>query len=179
MRINPFTWIVNNWLAQIAGTTPQIKPTEGQIDVIPPVVVEDTPEPEIMEIKPLDEGQLTANFHIREFACKDGTEVPEMYRDNVKALAVELQKIRDYLGKPIHINSAYRTVAHNRRIGGAPGSKHLTAEAADITVRGVSPAEVFRRIEEMMYDGRLRNGGRGKYNSFTHIDISTPRRWQG
>ncbi|WP_448826708.1 D-Ala-D-Ala carboxypeptidase family metallohydrolase [Capnocytophaga bilenii] len=59
---------------------------------------------------------------------------------NVKALAQQLEVLRAALGnKPIIITSGYRTPAHNKKVGGADNSQHLTASAADIVVKGVPP----------------------------------------
>lgn len=73
---------------------------------------------------------LTLNFIYGEFWCK-GTEPPEQYFNSVLACAVELQKVRDLIKKPIIITSAYRTKEYNTAIGGALHSNHLTASAVD------------------------------------------------
>ena len=57
--------------------------------------------------------QLTENFHLHEFACNDGTPVPEELLPNVRKLAEQLQVLRDHLKEPININSAYRHKAYN------------------------------------------------------------------
>jgi uncharacterized protein YcbK (DUF882 family) len=117
--------------------------------------------------------QLTPNFHLSEFACKDGTPVPEKYLDNVKLLAKNLQVLRDHLGKAIHINSAYRHPAYNKKAGGRPSSKHLFAQASDIRVTGVSSEEIRKTILLLIADGKMDEGGLGspKYTSFTHYDV--------
>lgn len=123
-------------------------------------------------------GQLTANFSLAEFACKDGTAVPSTLMANVKALAKNLQVLRDEVKKAITINSGYRTVSHNKAVGGASGSQHLKAKAADIVVRGMTPAEVRKKIESLIASKKMTQGGIGKYNSFVHYDIrGTRARW--
>lgn len=72
--------------------------------------------------------KLSANFTVKEFACKDGSD--SVLVDT--ALVEVLQKIRDYFGKPVIINSAYRTPEHNRKVGGSSGSYHVKGMAADI-----------------------------------------------
>ena len=37
----------------------------------------------------------------------------------------KLQSLRNRLGKPLIVNSGYRSPAHNRAVGGAPASKHM------------------------------------------------------
>lgn len=123
-------------------------------------------------------GQLTTNFNISEFACKDGTAVPASLRANAKELAQNLQKLRDAVGKPININSAYRTPKHNKSIGGKSNSQHLYAKAADIRIRGMTPAEVKKRILELIKKKKMKQGGIGLYNTFVHYDIrGTAARW--
>ena len=86
--------------------------------------------------------QLTKNFSLWEFRCKDGTDVPDEYLENVKELAENLQVLRDYIDKPIHVISGYRSPKYNRKIGGARRSQHMTARAGDLIVKGMTPDEV-------------------------------------
>lgn len=87
--------------------------------------------------------KLSENFRVREFACKDGTD--RVVID--ERLVMILQKIRDYFGVPVNINSGYRTAAHNASVGGAPNSAHMTGMAADINVAGVDPRLVAMYAE--------------------------------
>ncbi len=88
------------------------------------------------------------NFSPSEFRCKcagkhcDGN---SLQPDRVRHLAWTLQAIRNEIGFPIRINSAYRCPGHNRDVGGAPQSLHLQSYAADLDVMGVEP----RRAESM------------------------------
>lgn len=115
--------------------------------------------------------QLTKNFNSFEFACKDGTLVPDKYRSNMLELAKNLQVLRDHFGLPIHINSAYRTVRHNKAIGGSPSSQHLFCKAADIVIAGKTPKQVARAIKTLIKQGKMKEGGIGLYNGFVHYDI--------
>lgn len=116
--------------------------------------------------------QLTKNFKVREFACSDGTDVIFISHD----LVVVLQKIRDHFGKPVNINSAYRTPAKNKKVGGATYSQHLYGTAADITISGVSPEEVAEFAETLL----PKTGGIGIYKTFTHVDVRAVKsRWNG
>ena len=122
--------------------------------------------------------KLTKNFWLSEFDCKDGTKVPEIYLPNVILLAEQLEVIRDVLREPIYINSAYRHYDYNKAIGGSSRSQHLTASATDIRVKNTNASEVYRLLNQLMIDGTIHNGGLGKYNSFTHLDIrKNPARW--
>lgn len=44
-----------------------------------------------------------------------------------------LDKVREMWGKPIGVNSGYRSAELNRAVGGAKNSQHLRGEACDIT----------------------------------------------
>lgn len=115
--------------------------------------------------------KITRNFSSEEMRCSDGTHVPEMYWDNMLGLFVNLQRLRNYLGKAIHINSGYRTPAYNTSIGGATNSQHLVAKAADIQVVGFEPAEIAKVIEGKIKNGEMWQGGLGVYKTFVHYDI--------
>jgi uncharacterized protein YcbK (DUF882 family) len=49
-----------------------------------------------------------------------------------KELLDMLDDVRDKFDKPIHINSGFRTPAHNEAVGGAENSSHLKGLAVDI-----------------------------------------------
>lgn len=117
--------------------------------------------------------QLTKNFSLHEFACNDAnnTPVPFDLQPNVAELAKNLQVLRDVLGEPIHINSAYRTVAYNAKVGGKKNSFHLKAMAADITTKNKSPLELYIIIEQLISIGKMKQGGLGLYKGFVHYDI--------
>jgi uncharacterized protein YcbK (DUF882 family) len=123
--------------------------------------------------------KLTDNFHLNEFASKDGQAVPDHLITNVRHLANQLQVLRNHIGKPIHINSGYRSPAHNARVGGAVNSMHLQGKAADITVRDISPAALATIIEKLITAGKMQIGGVGRYRGFVHIDTGGVRRWKG
>lgn len=122
--------------------------------------------------------KLTENFNIDEFACKDGTDVPQSLYGNVSVLAKNLQVLRDEVGVPIYVLSGYRTRSHNTRVGGARHSQHLLAKASDIRITGFSPIQVYNKIEELIKAGKMEQGGLGRYNTFVHYDIrGVKARW--
>lgn len=123
--------------------------------------------------------KLTKNFTLKEFDCKDGTEVPKDLIHNVQELANNLQVLRDYLGVPVSITgSGYRTPAHNKKVGGAKDSQHLKAKAADINAEGYTPKKLAAVIEKLIDEGKMKQGGIGVYPGFVHYDIrGTKARW--
>ena len=123
---------------------------------------------------------LTLNFTLSEFKCRDGSNVPDDLMGNVKLLCENLQVLRDHLGKPIRVISGYRSPRYNRRIGGARRSQHMLAKAADIRVYGISPRELKREIEKLIKEGKMMKGGVGLYRTFTHYDVrGRNARWRG
>ena len=60
------------------------------------------------------------SFSPAEIACR-GTGAIKI---NTEAMD-KLQALRDRLGKPLIVRSAYRSPEHNRAVGGAPASKHM------------------------------------------------------
>lgn len=116
--------------------------------------------------------KLSANFRVKEFACADGSDPIFISPDLVSVL----QKIRAHFGKPVIITSAYRTPAHNAKVGGVANSQHLFGAAADIRVKNVSPLRVAQYAEQIL----INKGGIGVYETFVHIDVRpTKSRWNG
>jgi len=86
-------------------------------------------------------------------------------------LANQMQHLRTHLNKPITINSGYRSISHNEAIGGSLNSQHILGKACDITVQGMTPKEVAEVIEDLILKREIKQGGVGRYNTFTHYDI--------
>lgn len=115
---------------------------------------------------------LSTNFKVKEFACKDNSD-PIFISPKLVDI---LQKIRTHFGKPVTINSAYRTPTYNKKIGGATYSQHCNGTAADIKITGISSKVVAAYAETLMRN----TGGIGIYPSFTHIDVREEKaRWNG
>ena len=83
-----------------------------------------------------------------------------------KDLILILDSVRAELGKPIDINSGYRTPAYNEKVGGKPNSSHLKGLAADIACKDSKYR--FELVRELMEHGIDRIG---IVNTFIHIDI--------
>jgi uncharacterized protein YcbK (DUF882 family) len=122
--------------------------------------------------------KVTANFNKEEFDCADGTQTPIEVFNNVIELAESLEVLRAHFNAPITINSAWRTATYNRKVGGAVNSQHLSGKASDVVVSGVPPEEVANAIEFLIECGLMKEGGVGRYDTFTHYDIrGTKARW--
>lgn len=118
--------------------------------------------------------RLSPHFKVKEFHSKkdpcDTVKVDE------KLLRL-LENIRNFTGKPVHINSGYRSPEYNATIKNAsPKSQHCQGMAADIWIEGYTPAKVAEIAE--CYLGS--SGGIGIYKTFTHVDVrKTGARWKG
>lgn len=96
---------------------------------------------------------------------------------NLERLARFLEEVRKILGKPIMVNSAYRSPAVNEAVKGSKSSQHLLGCAADIRVPNMTPDEVVKAIiaSDLQYDQLIR-----EFDSWTHVSITndasaTPR----
>ena len=115
--------------------------------------------------------QLTTHFKAKEFDCNNGVKVPERLHKNRQELANNLEVLRIYLGVPIKINSGYRTELYNDKIGGSRKSQHLECKASDIITNYHTPEQIHAKIEELIEQGKMKQGGLGIYNTFVHYDI--------
>lgn len=119
---------------------------------------------------------MTKNFNKSEFDCKCGCKMPPKVLANVVRTADNLQVLRDVLGEPIKINSAYRCKSHNLASGGVKSSKHTLGIATDLATK--NPESLYQTIESLIKQGILKEGGLGIYNTFIHYDTRGKKaRW--
>lgn len=87
---------------------------------------------------------------------------------NLRRLAAFLEEVRKVLGKPIRINSAYRSPEVNKAVGGSATSQHCFGCAADIRVNDMTPDQVVRAIidAKLPYDQVIR-----EFDRWTHVSI--------
>lgn len=104
---------------------------------------------------------------------------------NLERLAVFLEEVRALLGKPILINSAFRSKQVNDGVGSRDTSQHRIGCAADIRVPGMNPDQVCRAVIEakLPYDQIIREfyNIETRAGGWTHISVPntkemTPRR---
>jgi len=125
----------------------------------------------------------TTSFALDEFRCKCGCRLVRVPLEFLFFLQ-HLQNLRDYFNpdefvrKPCTIVSGFRCATHNTNVGGAEDSAHLRGLAADITIKGITPAEVA--IVAASKPEFFGPGGVGLYPTFTHVDVmywGKLRRW--
>ena len=116
------------------------------------------------------DASVSDHFTLIEFACKDGSDVVLIH----PWLLFGLDMLRRESEGPVILTNAYRTVSHNRKVGGAHRSKHLYGLAADVVSRAWTPDEVASWAERKNW------GGIGRYRTFTHLDVyGLNRGWEG
>jgi zinc D-Ala-D-Ala carboxypeptidase len=108
------------------------------------------------------------NFKPSEIACRGSGELLV----NTRALDA-LQELRDRLGKPLIIASAYRSPAHNKKVGGAENSRHLAGDAFDVSMANHDPDAFERAARAVGFMGF----GFYRKSNFMHIDMGRPREW--
>jgi hypothetical protein len=108
------------------------------------------------------------NFSPAEIACRGTGELLV----NEAALD-KLQALRDRLGKPLIVRSAYRSPAHNRAVGGAKASKHLDGVAFDIAMANHDPVA----FEAAARSVGFRGFGFYPRSGFIHVDLGPARVW--
>lgn len=108
--------------------------------------------------------RISRHFTKKEATCKCGCG----YLRINDVLVQKLEKLRAYLGhKPITITSWCRCEKHNKAVGGVPTSNHMTGEAVDIVVKGVSLSNVAFAAESVGFDFIKTYPKEG----FVHVDV--------
>lgn len=109
---------------------------------------------------------LTPHFKVGEIICKDGSPT---YVINSEVLE-GLEKLREIIGKPININSGYRSESYNKRVGGASDSQHVKGNAIDFSIKGMSTQQIYDVIKKNNFLGHVFKGI-GLYDTFVHVDV--------
>jgi len=131
--------------------------------------------------------QITPHFSLEELTASETAERngwennPNGYeRENLARLADLLEQVKVALGgKPIMVNSAFRSKLVNDAVGSKDTSQHRLGCAADIRVPGMTPDEVVRKViaSGINFDQIIR-----EFDRWTHISvpntIDTPARKQ-
>ena len=131
--------------------------------------------------------QITPHFSLEELTASETAERngwdnnPNGYeRENLARLADLLEQVKVVLGgKPIIVNSAFRSKQVNDAVGSKDTSQHRIGCAADIRVPGMTPKQVVSKIiaSGINFDQCIE-----EFSAWTHISVpnteSTPARKQ-
>lgn len=110
-------------------------------------------------------------------ATHGGDRIPKTTAEvsNILALAKELQKARDQIGRPFMITSWYRPEPFNTIAGGVSNSQHLGGRAVDLWVDGYTGRQIANQV--MLWWP----GGVGTYPGsrihIVHLDVGPRRQW--
>ena len=125
---------------------------------------------------------LTPSFTLEELTHTDHREFDNVPNEdelaNLYRLADFLEQVKALLGgKPIIVNSAFRSAEVNRAVGSSDKSQHRRGCAADIRVPGMTPDEVVKAIigSDLPYDQVIREFDRWTHVSIANTDDSKPR----
>ena len=106
--------------------------------------------------------KLTRNFDSTELQCQDlcgGNVTMDFVR--------KLQELRDACGFSLPISSGFRCSEHNKKVGGAPGSRHMYGDAADISTGGMTS---IQKLQLINHATQLGFTGIGLSPVFCHVD---------
>jgi hypothetical protein len=94
---------------------------------------------------------------------------------NLVRVAELLEQVRDLLGKPILVNSAFRSKPVNDAVGSRDTSQHRLGCAADIRVPGLTPKEVVQACidAKIPFDQIIE-----EFDSWTHISVPNTKEQQ-
>jgi len=116
---------------------------------------------------------LTEHFTLEELTHTDHREFDntpnETEKANLVRLAVLLEQVKSALdGKPIMVNSAFRSKQVNDAVGSKDTSQHRIGCAADIRVPGMTPDQVVRAViaAQLPFDQIIR-----EFDAWTHISV--------
>jgi len=117
--------------------------------------------------------ELTVTDH-REF---DNSPTQEEI-SNLQRLAQLLEQVKEAIGgKPVMVNSAFRSKAVNDAVGSSDKSQHRHGCACDLRVPGMTPDAVVRAViaAGLPYDQIIREFDRWTHISIPNVDGGTPR----
>ena len=116
---------------------------------------------------------MTPNFTLAELTHTDHRTLDNTPNDTERA---NLQRLAEFLelvkvalgGKPIMVNSAFRSKAVNDAVGSKDTSQHRVGCAADIRVPGMTPDQVVRAViaANLPFDQIIR-----EFDAWTHVSV--------
>ena len=125
---------------------------------------------------------LTEHFTLEELTITDHREfdnTPNAFETaNLTRLADFLEQVKEAIGgKPVMVNSAFRSKAVNDAVGSSDRSQHRLGCAADIRVPGMTPDQVVKAIMAagLPYDQLIREFDRWTHASITNDPKGKPR----
>lgn len=97
---------------------------------------------------------------------------------NMGKVAHQLEKLRAHIMEPIIITSGWRSAAHNRSIGGAVNSDHMSGEAVDFKVNEFTNRSLYEACLDLQSQGKMAFDQLIGYNHHVHIGMGIRMRGQ-
>ena len=97
---------------------------------------------------------------------------------NLQRLAQLLEQVKEAIGgKPVMVNSAFRSKRVNDAVGSSDRSQHRLGCACDLRVPGMTPDEVVRAVivAGLPYDQIIREFDRWTHISIPNTEAAAPR----
>lgn len=129
----------------------------------------------------MEREKVSQHFYRDEFECLCGCGFDVV---DIQLVGI-LEELRSHFNTPVTVvkknvpaeqnGSACRCAQHNAMVGGWEHSQHLFGKAADTTVVGIAPLQVYNYLNTT-YPNTL---GLGLYSNFVHIDVRRRKaRWE-
>lgn len=114
-------------------------------------------------------GKLTKHFSSEEYTVNQ-TEKCSINNEAIEHANL-LEEMRVYWGKPIRVNSWYRTASYNKKCGGVSTSNHLRGTATDVMITFATDEEFlkFAKKWKAICKSHGTVGEIGRYKTFTHL----------
>ena len=116
---------------------------------------------------------LSPNFTLEELTHTDHREFTnepnDLEKNNLKRLAILLEQVKGLLGgKPIMVNSGFRSKQVNDAVGSSDRSQHRVGAACDFRVPSMTPDEVVKAViaSDIPFDQIIR-----EFDRWTHISV--------
>jgi hypothetical protein len=129
---------------------------------------------------------LTPHFTLEELTVSETAERNGWDNSPTDAELANLTRLADFLeqvkvvlgGKPIMVNSAFRSKRVNDAVGSKDTSQHRIGCAADIRVPGMTPDQVVKAViaSGIGYDQVIREFDRWTHISVPNTDSTAPRK---
>ena len=130
--------------------------------------------------------KLSSHFTLEELIASDtaarfgldNTPNAEVIENLKRLCSLILEPLRDLVHAPVHINSGYRSLEVNRKVGSKDNSQHVKGCAADIKVQGVTPDELIKVIigAGLPYEQVIREFDRWVHVSVPNNPHTLPKR---
>ena len=102
------------------------------------------------EISPCDPWDGVKYFRKEEVRCNCGGKYCGGFPARVDPLLLELaDQVREHFGAPAIVSSGLRCPVHNKNVGGAAASRHMSGKAMDFRIQGKGSAQVLEFVKEL------------------------------